>query len=229
MSTPPRIAIVEAGHTPLSAGSEADAGGDVDAAMNADARADAAANVASLSARIAWLEAGEAIRSLKARYAALADAKYTSTYERQPDVEMRRLAALQAMCFTEDAVWAGGEGFGQDLTGRTQLAEWFARSPWCFAIHYYGSPIIEVDGGHAQAEWRLWQLAMRADTREALLLAAVTHERYARQTDGVWLCDYMRFEHLHMVSLGTQRDALASTFALLDLKRSDVRDIGDRQ
>jgi hypothetical protein len=182
-----------------------------------------------LEARVARLEAGEAIRSLKARYAALADAKYTPAYERQPDTEMRRIAARQAMCFTEDAVWAGGEGFGQDLVGRAQLGEWFARSPWCFAVHYYGSPVIEVDGDHAQAEWRLWQLAMRADTREALLLAAVTHERYVRQADGGWLCDYMRFEHLHMTSLGTQRDALASTFALLDLKRSSAGNIEEQQ
>lgn len=217
MSMPPPVAIVGADHAPLSAGSGADAG------------VGATANVASLSARIAQLEASEAIRSLKARYAALADAKYTPAYERQPDTEMRRIATRQAMCFTEDAVWAGGEGFGQDLTGRAQLAEWFARSPWCFAVHYYGSPIIEVEGDRAQAEWRLWQLAMRADTREALLLAAVTHERYVRQADGDWLCDYMRFEHLHMVSLGTQRDALASTFALLDLKRPGVQDIEDRQ
>jgi hypothetical protein len=181
-----------------------------------------------LEARVAQLEAGEAIRLLKARYAALADAKYTPAYERKPDAEMRRIAACQAMCFTEDAVWAGGDGFGQDIVGRAQLAEWFARSPWCFAMHYYGSPVIEVEGGHAQAGWRLWQLAMRADTREALLLAAVTHERYVRQDDGDWLCNAMRFEQLHMVSLGKRRDALASTFALLDLKRSGAGKIEEQ-
>ncbi|HEY1609713.1 MAG TPA: nuclear transport factor 2 family protein [Paraburkholderia sp.] len=178
-------------------------------------------NDVSLPIRVARLEAESAIRALKARYAALADAKYTSDYQRVAPAEMQRLALAQAMCFTEDAVWAGGSGFGDDLRGRAELVDWFGRSPWCFAVHYYGSPLIEIDGDAARADWRLWQLAMRADTREAVLLAAVTHERYARQHDGAWLCSHMRFAGLHMTNVGAQGDALAATFAGLDRLRSN--------
>lgn len=188
-----------------------------------------ASPVSELETRVAKLEAGEAIRALKARYAALADAKYTPQYDRQPDAEMRRVARLQTMCFTEEAIWAGGAGFGQNLVGREQLYEWFRCSPWCFAVHYYGSPVIEIDHGRARGTWQLWQIAMRADTREAVLLAGTTSERYARQSDGAWLCEFMHFDQIHMVSVGAGSDALASTFQLLDTKRSIGKQISESQ
>lgn len=166
----------------------------------------------SLEQRLARLEAVAAIGQLKARYASLADAKYGADYRRQAAPDMLRIARAQAECFTEDARWDGGAGFGASLVGRAALADWFGRSPWCWAMHYYASPEIVVDGAHAQASWRLWQIALREPSGEALLLAAITHEEYARQPDGGWLCSRMRFEQTQMLPLDAQCFPLVTSF-----------------
>src|SRR5690606_26122149 len=127
-----------------------------------------------LLTRLARLEGVEAIRALKARYGALADAKYTSHYQRLDGEALKQVANEQALCFTEDVVWTGGDGFGGDICGRPQLAQWFMRSPWCFAMHYYTSAHIEVNADQAAAAWRLWQLALREDNGEAIILGAST-------------------------------------------------------
>lgn len=171
-----------------------------------------------LEHRLARLEAVEAIRTLKARYAALADAKYQDGYRRVDDDTMRRVAWEQALCFTEDAIWEGGQGFGESLQGRAQLHGWFQRSPWCFAVHYYGGANLQVDGDHAHGIWRLWQLALREDNREGVLLAATTHEDYRRDADGEWRCSRMRFAGIHMTSLGQGVLPLAATLAELDAR-----------
>ncbi|WP_306391925.1 nuclear transport factor 2 family protein [Telluria beijingensis] len=165
-----------------------------------------------LEQRLARLEAAEAIRQLKARYARLADAKYGSDYRRQPAPVMLEIARAQADCFAEDARWDGGPGFGASLVGRAALADWFARSPWCWALHYYTSPEIAVEGERAHASWRLWQIALRDPGGQALLLAAVTHEDYARQPDGNWLCTQMRFEQTQMLPVGAGSFPLATSF-----------------
>ncbi|MFJ1258278.1 nuclear transport factor 2 family protein [Cupriavidus sp. CuC1] len=174
---------------------------------------------ALIEQRLARLEAIEAIRALKARYAALADAKYTSGYERQGEEEMRRVAWQQALCFTEDAEWEAGDGFGNVLTGRERLYQWFQQSPWCFAVHYYGSPQFDINGRQATARWQLWQLALRKDTREAVLLAATTEESYRQESDDAWRCARMRFVQLHMTPLGDGHDPLVATLAELDRRR----------
>lgn len=174
-----------------------------------------AAPIASLEQRLDHLEAVEAIRTLKARYAALADAKYSSDYQRQSVDVMRTLAWQQALCFTEHALWEAGEGFGANRVGRDALYQWFQNSPWCFAVHYYGSPVITVAGNTAHATWRLWQIAMAQDTREAVLLAAVTDESYERQSDNSWLISRMRFEQLHMLPVGAGPAPLSATLAAL--------------
>lgn len=167
----------------------------------------------TLEQRLEVLESKEAIRAMKARYASLADQKYTKDYRRQPEQRMLEIARLQAACFTENAVWAGGSEFGADLVGREQLEEWFARSPWCFALHYYGSPEIIVNGDRATGCWRLWQLALHAETHEALLLGAVTSEEYMKQEDGSWLHSRMLFEQIHMLPVNAGEFPLRSTFA----------------
>ncbi|SPB18580.1 bile acid 7-alpha dehydratase [Caballeronia novacaledonica] len=177
--------------------------------------------LATLDARLAKLEAIDAIRTLKARYAALADAKYTNDYRRQPEDVMRDIARQQAACFTEDAVWIGGAGFGDDLTGRARLASWFERSPWRFAMHYYVSETLHVtDANHASGTWRLWQLALRDDDARAVLLGAVTEEKYARSDDGRWLISEMRFAQLHMMEPHAPPLPLASDFASLGARRN---------
>lgn len=155
-----------------------------------------------LERRIARLEALQAIAALKARYAALADAKYTSAYERVPEDEWRRLAGLQAECFTDDARWDGGPQFGGVLRGRAALAGWFARSPWRFALHYYVAQELALTGDDAaEGRWRLWQVGLPLDTARPVLLAAITAERY-RLVRGAWLVARMRFTEIHTLDLG---------------------------
>ncbi|WP_116150001.1 nuclear transport factor 2 family protein [Paraburkholderia sp. BL27I4N3] len=177
----------------------------------------------SLEARVTRLEAIDAIRALKARYAALADAKYTNDYRRQPEHVMAGIARQQSECFTERAVWIGGAGFGDDLAGRDMLFEWFKRSPWRFAMHYYVSETLAFsDADHAVGTWRLWQLALRDDDARAVMLGAVTEEKYERAESGDWLIGEMRFAQLHMMEPDSAVFPLANDFGSLTAKR--VRD-----
>ncbi|MGU7768637.1 nuclear transport factor 2 family protein [Burkholderia sp. MR1-5-21] len=173
-----------------------------------------------LETRVARLEAIDAIRELKARYTGWADAKYTPDYWRVDAGTMCETAWQQALCFTEDAVWHGGQGFGDDLAGRAALHAWFQRSPWRYALHVYGGESIEIDGDAARGCWRLTQIALRDDDGTAVLLVGVTDEAYRRDADGQWRISAMRFAKLQMMSLGETPLALAATFAGLDAKRS---------
>ena len=175
--------------------------------------------------RLLRLEAIEAIRGLKAHYSALADAKYTANYQRQPAEHMRELAQQQAACFTEQAVWFGGE-FGGDRIGRQALAQWFERSPWCWAAHYYLSPQITIaeDLKHASATWLLWQLALRDDNREAIFLTATTQETYAHCDGQGWLIDSMRFAGLHVMPANAGFMPLHPDLASLDKARLPLND-----
>lgn len=175
--------------------------------------------------RVLRLEAIGAIHSLKAHYSALADAKYTSTYQRQPAERMRELAQQQAACFTEQAVWFGGE-FGGDRTGRQVLAQWFERSPWCWAAHYYLSPQITIadDLTHASAAWQLWQLALREGNGEAVFLTATTHETYIHGDDQGWLIDSMRFTGVHVMPANAGFMPLHPDLASLDQRASPMND-----
>ncbi len=150
--------------------------------------------------RIARLEAIEAIHALKARYARLADAKYTSDHRRVDDAAWAATATAQAACFTDDARWFGGTQFGGTITGRAALSEWFARSPWRFAMHYYVAPQLTVSGRDtAEGRWRLWQIGLPLDDSPPILLAATTYESY-RRTGDAWLVSGMRFEEIQQLS-----------------------------
>jgi hypothetical protein len=174
-----------------------------------------------LAARVATLEAIEAIRELKAHYTALADAKYTNDgYARVDEQTMSAVAWQQAQCFTEDAVWHGGAGFGDERVGRDALHQWFQRSPWRFAIHFYNGESIAVDGTCARASWRLWQLALRNDNGSAVLLAGATDEVYRRGEDGIWRIGEMRFTALQMMQANDLPLPLSTTFAGLDALRA---------
>jgi hypothetical protein len=155
----------------------------------------------SFADRLERLEAAAAIHALKARYARLADAKYTSAYERVALDDWHRVAQLQAACFTEDAAWEGGSDFGGALRGRDAIADWFTRTPWRFALHYYVAPEVTVhDLQRATARWRLWQIALPVEGEVPVVLAATTHEVYRRVADE-WLIERMRFEEIHVLDL----------------------------
>jgi hypothetical protein len=155
----------------------------------------------TLEERLARLEALEAIHALKARYARLADEKYTSAHERVPEPAWSETAGAQAACFTANASWIGGAQFGGTIQGRTALGDWFTRSPWCFAMHYYVSPQLTLTAPDAaEGRWRLWQVGLPFDGTSPVLLAATTWETY-RCVDGTWLIASMRFEEIQQLAL----------------------------
>lgn len=175
--------------------------------------------------RVLRLEAIEAVHSLKANYSALADAKYTASYQRQPAERMRELAQQQAACFSEHAVWFGGE-FGGDRTGRHALAQWFEQSPWRWAAHYYLSPdiVIADDVKCASATWLLWQLALREDNGEAIFLTATTHETYIHCDEQGWRISSMRFTGLHVMPTHAGFMPVYPDLASLDKARRPMND-----
>jgi ketosteroid isomerase-like protein len=87
--------------------------------------------------RLQALEDAEAIRNLKARYAALCDNQYD--------------ADGIAMLFTEDALWES-PGLGR-FEGREAIRGFFrgASGIFSFAIHYSLNGHIEVEGDEARA------------------------------------------------------------------------------
>lgn len=137
-----------------------------------------------MAARLDRLEAESAIRRLKGRYAYWADAKYTADHERKPDAEMNEAARQQSLCFTEDAVWDGGDAFGV-TRGREAIYDSFRTGPWTFAMHYFTTPWIDVDGNSAKARWMLFETATRRDGT-ALWMGAHTDDEY-RNVEGEWL------------------------------------------
>jgi hypothetical protein len=157
-----------------------------------------------LAQRLQRIEDVQALNALKAEYAAAADAKYTSDYERAPDFD--RAADRQAACFTEDAVWHGGP-FGGTITGRAALQTFFRGKLWRFTAHLYSAPEITLDGDDASARWRLWELGIRASDDCAVLLVGTTKEAYRRTAHG-WKIASMQFEALHSLGLGDRSDAL---------------------
>ena len=92
--------------------------------------------------RLQVLEDAEAIRNLKARYAALCDNQYDAD----------GIASL----FTEDAVWES-PALGR-FEGRNAIRNFFrgASGIFSFAIHYSLDGRIEVDGDTARARWYLF-------------------------------------------------------------------------
>src|SRR3954462_10875073 len=92
--------------------------------------------------RLQALEDAEAIRNLKARYAALCDNQYDAD----------GIASL----FAEDAVWES-PALGR-FEGREAIRNFFrgASGIFSFAIHYSLNGHIEVDGDMARAQWYLF-------------------------------------------------------------------------
>jgi hypothetical protein len=144
----------------------------------------------TLEERVAALEAVEAIRRLKARYAHAADEKYTHAHERKPDAERDRFARIQAECFTEDAVWDGGDAFGQSV-GREAIFERLRGGPWKMAMHYFLTPHITVAGDRGEGRWYLWQTATMVEKDTPVFVSAITDDEY-RRVDGEWLISRMR-------------------------------------
>jgi ketosteroid isomerase-like protein len=128
-----------------------------------------------LESRLASLEAIEAIRVLKARYADVCDTGY--------DPERMR------PFFTDDAVWDGGPRFGRH-EGIEAICGFFAgvSSQITWALHYMVAPIVEVadDGETASASWYLLEPCTIATDEgpRAMLITGRYADRYRREPDG---------------------------------------------
>jgi len=122
--------------------------------------------LAQLEQRVQVLEDINAIRHLKARYAAYCDDQYNP----------EGLAAL----FTEDAVWES-QGLGR-FAGRDAIREFFrgASQLFTFAIHYSLNGQIDVQGDTARAQWYLFMPCTLGEGNRAMWRAGVDHEEYVR-------------------------------------------------
>lgn len=128
-----------------------------------------------LDRRVARLEAVEAVRVLKARYADVCDTGYDP-------VRMRPL-------FTDDAVWDGGSRFGR-YEGVDAICDFFAAvsSQITWALHYMIAPIVEIadDGESARGSWYLLEPCTMTTPEgpRAMLLMGRYADRYRRTEDG---------------------------------------------
>jgi len=131
---------------------------------------------ATLEARIQRLEDIEAIKQLKARYAAFCD----------DDYDENGIASQ----FTDDGVWDGGP-MGC-YNGKKAIREFFSVSDKAvpFAIHHLTNPIIEIDGDRATGRWYLWQPCTFAAGNQGLWMAGTYQDEYQR------IGDHWLFEHV---------------------------------
>ena len=140
--------------------------------MTTQETADLVQRLETLEKRVRELEDVNAIRELKARYAAYCDDGYN------PD----GIAAL----FVEDAVWESG-ALGR-YEGRDAIREFFkgASGIFTFALHYALNPQIEVTGDTARARWYLFMPCTISDGNQAMWRAGIDDEEYVK-VDGRWM------------------------------------------
>lgn len=134
----------------------------------------------NVEARLARLEAVHEIRALKIRYARACDAGYDSS--------------LIGPCFTEDAVWDGGEAFGV-YVGNKAICEFFDGCPEniAWAMHFALCDDIEVagDGLTATGRWYLWQPMTLGD--RAVFLVASYLDEYVKGEAG-WQISHLALD-----------------------------------
>ncbi len=149
--------------------------------MTSEHEAIDAARLDRLETRLRALEDAEAIRNLKALYAAHCDDNYN------PDA----IAAL----FTEDAVWEAPR-LGR-FEGREAIRGFFqeASGIFTFAIHYSLNGQIHVDGDTAEAQWYLFMPCVLGADGQAMWRAGIDREQYVRVGEE-WLFKYKTSEPL---------------------------------
>jgi hypothetical protein len=128
-------------------------------------------NLEDLAKRIQNLEDLEAIKRLKATYAAACDDKYNP----------KKMEGL----FAKDAVWDGGKYFGR-YESRKAITDFFAgiSDNIVYALHYILMPNIRVDGNKAGGTWYLWMIATMKK-QGGIWGAGVYQDKYVK-IDGRW-------------------------------------------
>jgi len=158
-------------------------------------QADLTRRMEALEQRLAALEAAEAIRDLKARYAALVDRRYRRGGGVVEAGELDRLATEIAALFTADAVWDGGAGLGT-CEGREAIHQRFRDPTLLFSWHYFVKPRIRVADDRAEARWDLLAPCTTRDGRPHWM-AGVEDDAY-RRVDGHWLHSLMKLSLVFM-------------------------------
>jgi hypothetical protein len=142
-----------------------------------------AAEVADLRARVAAAEGALALHELKARYAALVDARYEGGGPVGPE-RLAELAEAIADLFTPDAVWDGGPALGV-AEGREAIAARMRAPTLLFSRHLFLAPRIRVDRHRAEARWELLSPCTTADGTPRWL-CGYEDDEYEVGEDGRW-------------------------------------------
>jgi len=157
--------------------------------------ADLTARIEALERRLAALEAAEAIRNLKARYASLVDGRYRPGGGVVEATELDRLASEISALFTGDALWDGGKGLGT-CQGRDAIRERFRDPTLLFSWHYFVKPRIRIADDRAEARWDLLAPCTTKDGRPHWM-AGVEDDAY-RRVEGRWLHSRMKLSLVFM-------------------------------
>ena len=96
----------------------------------------------------------------------------------QAEIDAITRRQVDAM-FTADAVWDGGPQFGA-RQGREAIYDHLRSGGWNFSLHYFLSPVIELDGDTAHASWMLWQPCTFDKGNLAMLRCGRTEDDYVR-------------------------------------------------
>lgn len=153
----------------------------------------------TLAARLARLEAAQAVRDTLARYMALCDVPLHPAYE---DGALPGIAGL----FTQDAVWEGvgrrASGAFGSHHGATAIAafvqSYLAPSPhFTRNLHFLASEQITVaaDGQSARGQWLMLQLSSYGAGGAEAISARLTID-FTPGGDGRWLISHFRTERL---------------------------------
>lgn len=153
--------------------------------------ADLETRIARLEGRLRAAEDVQAIARLKARYGALADARYGRDGPVEAP-ELERLAGEIAALFSEDAEWDGGKVLGV-CEGREAIRARMAEPTLRFAWHLFAKPDITVKGDTARATWDVLAPCTLRDGRP-FWMAGVEEDEYVRADDAPhgWLHSRMR-------------------------------------
>ncbi|MGE8470380.1 nuclear transport factor 2 family protein [Paraburkholderia hospita] len=150
--------------------------------------------IEALLARVASLEAENAVRKTIARYMALCDVPSGA-------LDSETLAAL----FTQDAIW---EGIGPQYTQKfghlrgheailAMLQRYLPPVPhFATNVHFLTSETIAVDGVRAKGRWIMLQASGYVDARAELIAARLEIDFVPAQDGRNWLIQHFRTERL---------------------------------
>jgi hypothetical protein len=143
--------------------------------------------VTRLEQRLDAAESVLAIQEMKARYAALVDARFAKgVVVDRPTLD--DLARRAARLFCDEGQWDGGPGLGV-AHGRAAIAARLAAPTIAFSRHFFIAPQIVVEDDWATGRWELLSPCSRSDGT-SLWMAGAEDDTY-RRVDGVWLHESM--------------------------------------